>query len=88
MIEVKSSNCDVHNAYLIISKHEWEVANYKNNYYRYYFYLWLLGKTNKMAKVTVEEMSKHIPIEMGEGSWENVRIPYYVFSSKFEIVSN
>ena len=69
---------------MIITRHEWEVANYKNNYCRYFFYIWLLGKPNQMAKITVEEMTAHIPIETGEGCWEEVKIPFKAFESEFK----
>lgn len=88
LIEVKSSRQDVNSAFMIITKHEWEVANYKNNVNRYFFYLWLLGQTSQMAKVSVTEMSAHIPKEEGKGSWEEVRIPFNAFSSRFQSVSS
>ena len=88
LIEVKSSKQDINSAFMIITRHEWEVANYRNNRHRYFFYIWLLGESNQMAKITVEEMSAHIPIEAGAGTWEKVRIPFSVFKCKFKKIGN
>ena len=87
LIEVKSSKQDINCAFTIVTRHEWEVANYKNNLRRYFFYVWLLGESKQMAKITVEEMSAHIPIEAGEGSWEEVKIPFSAFESKFQKIT-
>ena len=84
LIEVKSSPRPLETAYAVISRHEWEVANLPNNQGRYLFYIWKLGtRINKLAIITVEEMSRHIPLDHECGAWESVRIPFAAFSNRF-----
>ena len=88
LIEVKASKQPVQNAYLIITRHEWEVANYSNNANRYYFYLWLLGESKMLARITSYDIASHIPKETGEGTWEEVKIPFKTFESEFKKVNS
>ena len=88
LIEVKSSQQSVDNACLIITRHEWDTARLKNNLRRYLFYLWDLSTSDrKLAVISAEEMSNHMPIDGESGIWESVRVPYKVFSSCFKPVS-
>lgn len=85
LIEVKTSVLDVGNAYAIISRHEWDVANLQNNRNRYLFYFWMLsGKINQLAIISVDEMSSQIPIDNELGKWESVSVPFSAYSDRFE----
>jgi len=86
LIEVKASKRTIQNAYLVITRHEWEVANYSNNLNRYYFYLWLLGDSKMLARLPAYELISHIPIESGAGTWEEVKIPFETFRTEFKNV--
>ena len=84
LIEVKASRKNLQNAYLVITRHEWEVANYKNNVSRYFFYIWLLGDAKLLARISANDVLSHIPKESGAGTWENVKIPFEAFKADFE----
>ena len=86
LIEVKASRKTIQNAFLVITRHEWEVANYKNNVNRYYFYIWLLGDAKLLARISANDVLDHIPKESGAGTWENVKIPFEAFKADFEVV--
>jgi hypothetical protein len=83
-IEVKSSENSLDYAELHITSNEWESATLARNYL---FHLWELSPTPKLAIVTVEQMETHIPVNVGEGNWETVQIPYRVFRENFALVT-
>ncbi len=86
LIEVKSSTRECSLAEMIISRNEWDVAKSKCNRSRYFFYLWLLGQNNYLAIISVVEIEKHIPEDVGDGKWENVVIPFSCFANKFQFI--
>ena len=48
------------------------------------FHLWdVKSAPPKLAKVSVEEMSGHVPIDSGSGTWESVAIPFAAFAPRF-----
>lgn len=87
LIEVKSSLQSLNCANFYIARHEWDTAKMKNNLHRYFFYLWDLSSTDyKLAIVSANEMRYQIPYDNEFGVWENVRVPFKIFSDRFEIV--
>jgi hypothetical protein len=76
LIEVKTSNSTLETAYFFITKYEWEVASVSTYYI---FHLWALQPKPKLIAVSVESISRHIPINQGEGHWESVSIPFSPF---------
>ena len=83
LIEVKTSIKCIQHAYAIISRHEWEIANLKNNQERYFFYLWSLNKNDtKLAIISVKEMQKAIPTD-NDGIWLSAEIPFRIFKDCF-----
>ena len=88
LIEVKSSTQSIQNAFAIITRHEWETATLANNKGRYYFYFWCICASSRMlARITADEMSPHIPVDGKTGLWDNAKIPYSAFSTRFAPVS-
>lgn len=87
LIEVKSSIQNIENADFYLSRNEWDLAFADYNKNRYYFYLWLLGRINKLAIISTLEMQKNIPSDNGLGEWSEVKIPFCAFANKFEIVA-
>lgn len=73
-IEVKSTTSEMLFANLHITRNEWETAKNSKNYI---FHLWQMSKDkNTLYKCGVEEMSRHIPVDQGNGAWEKVEIPF------------
>lgn len=88
LIEVKSSNKAIDDAFCIITRHEWETAQRKNNIERYFFYLWDISKKSPvLAIVKPAEMQPYIPVDSGVGKWEEVSIPFSAFEDAFFNVS-
>jgi len=78
-IEVKSSTSNIEYAELHLSKHEWNTAMSSLNYI---FHIWLLYDKPILNIISVDIMSKHIPIDIGDGNWESVEIPFKVLILK------
>ena len=85
-IEVKSSEKDMSHASMHITRNEWQVAMGKSKTKNYLFYLWLLSEQNKLAVLTIDDVSCHMPNNMGDGKWESVEIPFSSFCEKFKTV--
>ena len=84
LIEVKTSTMPVESAVAIISRHEWNIATLENNKKRYFFYFWIInGSQLKLAIIDVDTMAPHMPIDGDTGNWENTKIPFSAFISKF-----
>lgn len=83
LIEVKSSFQTLSKAKMIITRNEWDVASCGYNINRYYFYLWLLGRPNKLAIVPAKSFVGHIPSEIGGGKWREVEISFDLFKHEF-----
>jgi hypothetical protein len=69
LIEVKSSQKDPPR--IIITRHEWDVACRIGD--AYVFHVWHLA-SRLMREVPFQEMSVHVPLDQGRGTWESVQI--------------
>lgn len=78
LIEVKSTAKEWGAAEFYITRNEWETALTCIN--DYYFYLWRIGKENKLAIVPASTMENHVAKNMGSGRWVSVAIPFETFS--------
>lgn len=78
-IEVKGTQLRLKDAFFTITRHEWRTAK---NTDCYRFHLWLIKDCNKFIDVDVNDIEPHIPTDSGDGNWEQVRIPYKIFSTK------
>ena len=78
LIEVKSTQKEMGDAEFYITRNEWETALTSIN--DYYFYLWEIGKVNKLAIVSASIMGNHVSKNVGYGRWISVSIPFRVFS--------
>lgn len=89
LIEVKSTFQTVEEAKLYLTRHEWDIAQMGNNQMRYYFYLWVIQPpANRLAIVSVADMSKYVPRDSEGGRWDSAVIPYHVFSDRFVLIDN
>jgi hypothetical protein len=80
-IEVKTTTQGLASA-LHLSRNEWEMAQERM---AHLFHLWdIKCAPAKLAKVTVEEMSRHVPADTGTGKWEFVAIPFAAFAPQFQ----
>lgn len=87
LIEVKTSTLDCTMASMVILRNEWNVASCTFNRDRYYFYLWLLGCEKQLARITVDEVEKHIPSNTGSGKWKDAEVPFYCFADRFQVIN-
>ena len=84
LIEVKTSTQSIENAVALITRHEWETASLANNKDRYYFYFWCISGSNRLlAKISANEIEPHMPVDGDMGAWDNARIPFVSFSTRF-----
>ncbi len=83
LIEVKSSQKNLSEAKMIITRNEWDVAVCGYNINRYFFYLWLLGKKERLAIIPAYLMKKHIPNDIGGGRWKETEVPFSLFEDEF-----
>ena len=80
-IEVKTSEKPMVSASAFITRHEWDVAC---DSVQYLFYFWHLSGTQKMlAIVTPEELQGHLPVDKGEGKWQNAEVLFRIFEKNF-----
>jgi hypothetical protein len=79
-IEVKTSDNSLSHASFHITSNEWETALLSRNYV---FHLWLLDENPKLAIVAIDKIAEHIPLNVGDGEWESVKIPFKVFQENF-----
>ncbi len=84
-IEVKSSELNMNDAYFTVSRNEWRVATIAE-FYR--FHLWVLKGRRKLIVLDSNEVEEHIPLDRGEGRWEQVRIPFRYFRQRAEELYN
>lgn len=56
---------------IILTRHEWNVANQMGD--KFVFHLWHLP-SKSMIEMSSKEMSKHIPSDRGNGSWDTAQI--------------
>ena len=85
-IEVKSSLRCIEDATMIITRNEWDVASCALNINRYFFYLWLLEKDDRLAIIPASAMKKHIPNDTGVGQWKTLEVPFLEFEECFKYV--
>lgn len=80
-IEVKSSTIGQSGS-AILSRNEWDQSG---EFANYCFHFWDLEseKVPRLAIVSREELSLHVPADRGEGSWSVLRIPFRTFQSSF-----
>ncbi|WP_216556200.1 protein NO VEIN domain-containing protein [Roseburia sp. MSJ-14] len=84
LIEVKSSEQKISNAFFYISSNEWNTAIASKNYL---FYLWSIGSQKKLAILSPQMIAKYIPINNDVGEWVSVKIPFKVFESEFKLIN-
>ncbi len=81
LIEVKASSGSIYEAWFHITAQEWRVATTSKFYV---FHIWLLSpNNNKLATITPDEITPHMPTNNSDGLWENTKIPYASFENKF-----
>jgi hypothetical protein len=80
-IEVKTTTQGLASAFHL-SRNEWEMAQERM---AHLFHLWdAKSAPAKLAKVSVDEMSGHVPVDTGTGKWESVAIPFAAFAPQFQ----
>ncbi len=84
LIEVKSSALNMQDASCFISHKEWAFASAGYNQNRYYFYLWLIDDSPKIAIIPYSDMIRHIPLDNGLGEWSDVCVPFSAFKDSFQ----
>lgn len=70
-IEVKTSTVRSSEFTFYVSKNEWNVAEGSSNYI---FHFWVLGTTPELYIVDKSDIESSIPINKGNGIWENAKI--------------
>jgi len=86
-IEVKASTMGAAGAFHL-SRNEWERAQETENHA---FHLWDLRKDGQpaLAVISAEMMCPNVPSDQGDGTWEDVRIPFGAFGKElFEGLSS
>ena len=64
-----------------LTRNEWEMAQERT---AHLFHLWdIKCAPPRLAKVSVDDMSRHVPADSGSGAWESVSIPFAAFSIRF-----
>jgi hypothetical protein len=77
-IEVKGSTQPKSDAYFYLTRNEWEVATTTGSYC---FHLWLMGQNPpQVIVVDFSVIKEHVCLDQGSGKWENIRIPFSIFS--------
>lgn len=81
LIEVKTSEEAMKDAFCHITENEWLVAQ---TAYAYIFYFWLInGRSYQLAKLSCDDIKPHIPVNSMQGRWESVKIPFCCFEERF-----
>ena len=71
-IEVKTTLLPDEEAVIYISKREWDVAEFSDNYS---FYIWSIAQNaTKLLLLSPDDIRPHIPNNNGSGTWETVKI--------------
>ena len=79
-IEVKTTTQGLAGAFHL-SRNEWEMAQERMTHL---FHLWdIKSAPAELAKVAVDEMSRHVPTDSGSGKWASVEIPFADFAPQF-----
>lgn len=83
-IEVKGTELHIRDAFFTVTRNEWRTAS---NTDLYRFHLWLLKGNRKFIELDSSDIEPHIPADCGEGSWEQVRIPFKTFEARVVEIS-
>ena len=75
-IEVKGSERRPKEADFVMTRNEFKAARDSQ---KYQLHLWYVGQPKQLFVVSFDEVAKHLPIDRGEGKWENVRVPFAPF---------
>ena len=85
-IEVKCSEKPISDAEFFVTRHEWSTALQSTNYL---FHVWSIhGGENKLAVIEIAHLQKHLPKDMGLGSWADSRVPFSLGEGMFEVVGH
>lgn len=81
-IEVKASARTINAADFSLTRHEWRTASTTRNYV---FHLWQIpdGGRPRLAVVPFGELGPHVPVDAGDGEWQQVRVPFSAFKKHF-----
>lgn len=82
-IEVKTTSIGLAGS-MFLTRAEWETATESS---AYLFHLWDISRVSepRLATISVDDMSCHIPKDLGEGRWGNVEVPFSVFTDRFAV---
>jgi hypothetical protein len=80
-IEVKASTLGMQGSFHL-TRNEWERACDVDHHL---FHLWAIDERQErlLACITPTQMSAHMPINSGAGSWETVEVPFRAFEESF-----
>jgi len=84
-IEVKASSRSINAADFTVTRNEWATAT---NTGHYVFHLWQVFEAAqpRLAVVPAEDLQPHVPDDVGDGRWQQVRIPFSSFREQFVAV--
>lgn len=81
LIEVKASQSLFASSLAYITRHEWEIAKRSTHYY---FYFWsIYNEHSKLAILSKDDISVHIPQNIGKGHWETFSLNFSAFKNRF-----
>jgi hypothetical protein len=76
-IEVKTSQAAWDEASFFLSRSEWNFLSSRMNTL---LHLWSVARDSPvLAIVNLPQLGGHIPLDQGEGEWQNVEVPFRVF---------
>lgn len=78
-IEVKTTTTNPNYSTFHVTKNEWQTAI---NSLNYVFHLWVIGDIPKLYFASVDEVNQHIAQNKGQGQWEQIEIPFKLFTSQ------
>lgn len=78
LIEVKATTQE--NGYIYFTRNEWETAETAA---AYVLHIWRLAD-NRLAVISSDDLSCHIPSDHGDGSWKEVKISLNAFEAAFD----
>lgn len=84
-IEVKSTQMKMKEAKIYITSNEWEQAE---SALSFKFYVWVINGPKQLAILSIEDIRKNIPTNLGVGKWETFSIPVIAYREKFIQVKN
>ena len=82
-IEVKASTMGMHG---YLTENEWERAQEATHHC---FHLWDMSADEpRLCILTTEQIRANVPLNLGNGLWQSVKIPFNAFSSNFTPIHN